>query len=392
MGGRAILILIMGVSYILLIFNTRTGNLSTNALINYLDYYSETNCHQIAVSGLNIAASHLYQDISWRGPLANIPMNSGTFTITFTSMGDTLAVTSIAVFEEVRDTVIAYFSSDNELVKYCWYTVDENGMAWTDGDSIYGPIHTNGTVNHQNKSSIVFTGKVTAGQGISPPPKNAKTKFLGGYEVGIYNTTVNNVSDIISSAVSGGYYYNSGGETLKIEFNNDGTVDIYQGSTKQYDDVLLSSITSNGVIYTTGNIEVTGGGKVDTPAGGITIGAGGTVTFKDQVTYLDNPLTNPNSNDLLAFVAWDDIYLDNTTKTDWNIQSVLMSVNGSLGAMDMNKNGTFNFLGSVYQDNRGNAKMFQSFNKRYRHDTRLNNIVPPAYPGMTDLRLLAWWE
>ena len=70
----------------------------------------------------------------------------------------------------------------------------------------------------------------------------------------------------------------------------------------------------------------------------------------------------------------------------------MMSINEGLTATNMNKNGTFNYLGSIYQDVRGNAKMFQSFMKKFRHDERLNTITPPFYPGASDLQLLAWWE
>ncbi len=392
MGGKASLILVMGVAYLLLIFQTQTGNISTHALDNYLDNYSKTISHQIAVSGMNIAAAKLYSNISWRGPLTNVSLNGGSFDIAFGGSGDTLIVYSIADFDGTPDTVIAYFSGTNELTKYAWYTAHENGVAWTPGDSIFGPIHTNGTLNHQNKSTIVFSGKVTAGKGIKPPPKRSKTQFLGGYEVGVYNTEVVDMGDISTTAATGGFDFVSGGDLLKIIFNADGTVDMYHDTTLIYDDELLGNIAPNGVIYTDGDLEVSGGGNVDTPAGGITIGANGTITFRDEVKYLDNPRTNPGSDDLLAFVAMDDLILDNSSKADWDLQCVLMSVSGSIAATDMNKNGTFTYYGSLYQSVRGNAKLFQSMNKRYYHDERLFDVTPPAYPGMSNLILLAWWE
>ncbi len=69
-----------------------------------------------------------------------------------------------------------------------------------------------------------------------------------------------------------------------------------------------------------------------------------------------------------------------------------MAVNGSLAALDMNKSGNFSYYGSYYQSSRGNAKMFQSFAKRYKFDTRLTNKRPPHYPTMSNLELIAWWE
>jgi hypothetical protein len=391
MGGKATLILVLGVSYILMTFNTRTGNNSTTVLDNYLDYYSRTVAHQIAVSGMNIAAANLYADPTWRTPMNNVPFNGGVFNISFKDTGDTLKVKSTTKFDTIEDSVIAYFTGFNDLLKYTYFTHHENGVAWAPGDSIFGEIHTNGTLNHQNDKTIVFTGKVTAGKGIKPPPKTSKTQFLGGYEVGVYVKEVTDINNLKSAALSG-WNYVSGGNTLKIEINNDGTVDVYENATKLYDDTLLSSLSPNGVIYTDGDLEIFGGGYLDTDYGGVTIGAGGNITLKDDIHYLDNPLTNPSSDDLLALVAWNDVIFDNQTKADWDVQSVLMSVNGSMTATQMNKNGTFNYLGSVYQSDRGNAKMFQSFDKKYRHDERLNTYRPPAYPGSTSLSLLYWWE
>ena len=392
MGGKAILILVIGVSYIITTFNMKTGNNSTVVLENYIDYYSRARSHQIAVSGMNIAAAKLYEDLTWRTAMTNVPLSGGVFNATFTDVGDTLKVVSTTSFNNVEDSVIAYFTASNNLLDYTLFTEDENGVAWVSGDSIFGPIHTNGTLNHGNKSDIVFTGKVTAGKGISPPPKTAKTQFLGGTETGVYINGVSDINKLINASTSGGWNYVSGGNTLTIEINNDGTVDVYENSTKLYDDTSLSALTGNGTIYTDGDLVITGGGNLDTDYGGVTIGAGGTITLEDDIHYYDNPLTNPSSDDLLALVAWNDIIFDNSSKSDWYIQSVLMTVTGSLTATNMNKAGSFNYLGSVYQEDRGNAKMFQSFQKKYYHDERLHTYVPPAYPGGGNLRLVYWYE
>lgn len=392
MGGKAILILVMGVSFILTSFNIKTGNNSVIVLENYLDYYSRARSHQIAVSAMNIAAAKLYDNLSWRTPYNHVPFCGGVFDLTFTDMGDTLKVISKTEFNGVEDSVFAFFTGSNNLLDYTYFTNNENGMAWVSGDSIFGPIHTNGTLNHGNKSDIVFTGKVTAGKGIKPPPKTSKTQFLGGTEVGVYVDDVSDVNKLINAATADGWNYVSGGNTLKIEINNDGTVDVWENATKLFDDTSLSALTNNGTIYTDGNLVITGGGYLDTDANGVTIGAAGTITIEDDIHYLDNPVTNPHSDDLLALVAWNDIIFDNHAKSDFDIQSVLMSVTGSLTATNMTKTGTFNYLGSVYQNDRGNAKMFQSFQKRYRHDQRLHTYKPPAYPGSSNLRLLYWYE
>lgn len=383
--------MVMGFVYIFSIYQLNTGNITTRAAGNFVDYYSRTVVHEIAVSGLNIAAANLYEDYSWRGPMQNIPFQGGSFDIVFGGTADTLKVYSISSYNEVTDTVIAFFTGQNSYTEYTLFTANENGVAWVAGDTVWGPIHTNGVLNHQNKSSIVFFGKASAGKTISSPPKNSKTQFLGGYEVGNFLPEVDNMNNLIIAAGSGGYTFPFVSDTMKLEFNSDGTLDLYRNSSKIYDDLSITSLTSNGAIYTAGPLVILGG-EVNTNPNGVTIGSAGNIILKDEISYANNPETNPNSDDLLALVAGNNIVVDNTTKTDWKVQAVLMCINGSLAATVMNKNGTFDYYGSVYQMNRGSAQMFQSFQKKYKHDERLNDKTPPYYPGMNKLRLIAWWE
>jgi hypothetical protein len=392
MGGRAALLIVMGLTFLFSAYQLKTGSVSTRAADNLAGFYSKKTAHQIAVSGLNISAAKLYQDNTWRGPMTNVPFRNGYFSLGFIATGDTLAVESCADYQGVKDTVVAYFSLSNPYTKYTFFTFEENGVSWAPRDTVWGPIHTNSTLNHQNDSSIVFNGKVTAGKGISAPPKNAKTQFLGGYEVGVYVPQVTNMTDLINAAMAAGFYSANPADTIKFEFNNDGTLDVYRNSAKIHDDVPFSAITTNGAVYATGPIVIYGPGPVNTPPGGITIGTAKTVDLLNTIKYADDPLSNPNSDDLLALVAWNDIIFHNDLMADWDMQCVLMSIDGSLAATDMNKDGNFNYLGSVYQKVRGNAKMFQSFEKKYFHDERLNHITPPFYPGASDLQLLAWWE
>ena len=392
MGGKAALIVVFTISLLFSAYRLKTGSTSSKAAENLSNYYSKTVAHQISISGLNIAAAKLYEDYTWRGPMVNVPFRGGNFSLAFQTSGDTLMVLSATKYYDINDTVAAFFESSNPYLKYTFFSGKENGVNWAPNDTIWGPVHTNTTLNHQNDESIVFYGKATAGKGISAPPKNAKTQFLGGYEVGVYVPEVTGMNDLINQAAWNGYSFPFSPDTMKVELNNDGTVDIYQNSVRIKDNVNFSALAPNGAIYSPGPVVIFGPGKVNTPARGISIASGDNVILRTQVSYADDPVTNPNSDDILALIAMNDIIFDNSTITDWYVQTVLMAINGSLTATNMNKAGHLDYLGSVYQSERGNAKMFQSFQKNYRHDERLNYIKPPFYPGAANLRLLAWWE
>jgi hypothetical protein len=392
MGGKAALIVVFGLTFLFSSYQLRTGSVTTRAAENLFRYYDKKMAHQISVSGLNIAAAKLYENNTWRGPMTHVPFRTGEFSLSFVNYGDTLLVASQGIYDGVTDTVMAYFSLDNPYTKYTFFTFQENGVNWAPNDTIWGPIHTNATLNHQNNASIVFFGKVTAGGGISAPPAHAHTQFLGGYEVGVYVPQVTNMTDLINAATSGGFLSANPADTLKIELNNDGSLDIYNNSTLIHDDIAFTALAPNSAIYAAGPIVIGGPGPVNTPAGGVSIGSGSTMSINNPFKYADDPETNPNSDDLLALIAMDNIIFDNQVIADWDMQCVLMTINGSLTTTVMNKNGNFDYLGSVYQNIRGNAKMFQSFMKKYKHDIRLNSMTPPFYPGANDLQLIAWWE
>jgi hypothetical protein len=392
MGGKAALIVVFGLTFLFSAYQLRTGSVTTRAADNLYTYYETKTAHQISVSGLNIAAAKLYEDNTWRGPMTHMPFRGGEFNLDFVNFGDTLVVACEGRYEGVIDTVMAFFSLNNPYTKYTFFTFQENGVNWAPNDTVWGPIHTNATLNHQNDASIVFFGKVTAGKGISAPPKNAKTQFLGGYEVGVYVPQVTNMTDLVSAATAGGFLSANAADTLKIEFNNDGTLDVFINSGLVHDDITFGALAPNSAIYAAGPVVVGGPGPVDTPTGGISIGSGSTMQLENPFKYADDPLTNPSSDDLLALISMDNINFNNQTIADWDMQCVLMTINGSLTATDMVKNGSFDYLGSVYQNVRGNAKMFQSFMKKYHHDIRLNHMTPPFYPGANDLQLIAWWE
>lgn len=393
MGGKASIYLVMGFTVILSFYLTDMARKSTRVVENVVDDYIRASAHQIAVSGMNLTASKLYQNPSWSSGFTNIPFQGGTFSVTMNIGSDTIEAISVSTYNSHNDTVRAYFAGSSIFTKYTAYTNNENGQAWAPGDTVWGPIHTNDVFNHQNKNNITFYGKVTAGKNIAPPPKSAKSNFIGGYEVGVYLPTVNNINSIISGASSGGYTWPYAPDTMKIQFLATGNIEVYRNSTPVYalPGTPLSTLAPNGAIYSSGAVEVLGG-IVNTPATGITIGAGTNIIFRDAVTYADNPETNPNSDDMIAFVSNGNIYFDNSTKVDWFMQGVLMCATGSLTAVDMNKDGTFNYYGSYYQQSRGNAKMFHSFTKKYKRDIRLDNYRPPFYPGMNSLTLVAWWE
>ncbi|MDZ7262806.1 MAG: hypothetical protein ONB05_11975, partial [candidate division KSB1 bacterium] len=156
MGGRASIFLVFGFAYLFSVYQLKMGNVTKRAVENYVEYYSRTRAHEIAVSGMNIAAAKVYSDSSWRSGMT-VPFQDGTLKIAFGAEADTFQVLSVGEYEGYVDTVIGYFcytsTGGNLYTQYTLFTANENGVAWSDGDTVWGPIHTNGVLNHQKKNT-----------------------------------------------------------------------------------------------------------------------------------------------------------------------------------------------------------------------------------------------
>jgi hypothetical protein len=298
------------------------------------------------------------------------------------------------------DSITAYFSNNMPISKYFWFTADENGVYWVTGDSIWGPVHTNGVL--KTSGSPVFFDKVTAQLGISPCPPDGSAQFLGGWEIGISNDIPTDMALLINAANMGNAaapvnsycLYN---RPVTFDFQADGSV-IRTVQGNPTDTVMVADIAPTGAIYSTAEVRVKGIFHGET-----TILTTSNMWIDDDLVYADNPLNNPNSTDLLGLVAMNNIYVtDNAANNDnIHIQACVMAINGSFTAQNYNTrpiSGLLNMTGSIVQKNRGPVGTFNTggvvtgFSKRYRFDSRLSTVSPPNYPFVKSLSLVSWWE
>jgi hypothetical protein len=305
---------------------------------------------------------------------------------------------------QIEDSVIAVFANSMPLSKYFWYTDDEKGVFWITGDTVWGPMHTNKTL--KTKGSPVFYGKVTAFQGISPAPWRWKNqaKFYGGWEVGVEVDMPTDMTPLLTAANTG-----NGGAPINtktmydketaFDFQSDGSV-IRTVYGDPPDTVMVADIAPTGVLYSTADVHVMGDFN-----GQLTVYSDNEIWIDDDLVYVDDPLTNPNSDDVLGLVAKNFINVtDNVANNnDVNIQAAILALTGSFRAENYNTRpvgGVLNLTGSVAQYHRGPVGTFygsgtiaSGFSKRYRYDGRFNVMSPPKFPTIQNsLRLVDWWE
>ena len=417
MFGKGTLIIVIGFVSAFSLYQLKLSRAVMSASDNFNYYFTRTQVHEQALTAMNFGINKVWADNVTNDSLT-VVADGCTSQVQIYEVGlDTVTLkvnTWNYAFDEehyalynkpkkVQDSVIAYFAYNQPISRYFWFTNNEAGVYWISKDTVWGPLHTNSVL--RTSGSPVFYGKVTAKRGIAPNPttRGNRAKFYGGWEVGIDNAVPTDMSPLINAATNGNggapmntkSLYN---QEVTFEFLSNGKVIRTVSSTT--DTVKITDIAPTGVIYSTRDVRVKG-----VMNGKLTIYSADDIFIDDDITYADDPLVNPSSDDILGLVANDDVIITNNSANNSNvvIQACIMATNGSFTAQDYNSRpvaGTIRLTGSVMQDRRGPVGTFSwwtnsimhGFSKRYHFDPRLSSISAPYYPYLRNLHLVAWWE
>ena len=430
MGGKAVLLVVVGFGIIFLTMGLNLNRNATRSVTNATDFFEDNIAHNIAVSGANFAANQIFLDPTWTNGYSNVDYQGGEFDVSVdivNSFRNIRRIISTGTFDGHTSTVKITLQPSN-FSKFGYYSVTEPpGIWWTTGDTVWGPFHTQDYL--RISGDPVFMGKTTTKYGIqyNGSSKNSNPEFNGGYEQGVdLPMPPSGVTDIAAAAASGGIkitgqsvvYLTFSGNNITYQYGNNGqptTVPASQFAPNgviyvEGGDVRLKGVITGQYTIATSSIDTTitmgggrrGGGRTQT------ITQGGNVYLDGDVTYSTNPLTNPNSTDMLGIVAENNVYItDNTQNSNnINIDAAIYCQNGSFTAENYNKrpvSGTINLLGGITQNVRGPVGTFSinhsgginirsGFNKSYRYDERLMFSSPPAYPNTGSFELDSWCE
>lgn len=420
MGGKAGIILVIGLAAILGYIGMNVNNVATQAVTNMSMYNAMTASHNLALAGANARLALFYQDTS----------NFATISRTFTgkhftgsyAAGISPAGTSRLVLRSVstyplgsgaslHDTVEVYFDRNkrNSFTLFAWMTDFEGNVFWITKDTVWGRVHSNG--NLHISGSPVFMQKATTAKGFDPPKVGKGTNqaiFKNGYETGVAPITLpNDLSEITNASVSGGRKY-TGDIYVTLHpgtaANNDGKAYIRSGNSASgpiIDSVALNDPGFNGVILGTARVNVEG-----TLDGKLTVSSQTSVYVQNDVLYERNPRF-VTSDDVLGLVAEQNVVVANNAANNnhCEIHGSVFARTGSLMAENYNTRpiaGELRLLGSIVQDTRGAVGTFSGstlnsgFSKRYRYDDRLadQSFRPPFYPGyyVSTYAITNWWE
>ena len=431
MGGRAILLLIVGFSMIFLLMGQNFGRISNEAVSNFSQYYSKGISHNIALSGANMAANQIFLDPTWTTGFDDVSFQGGTMNV------DVEIVDAFKNIRRINSTGI--FRGDTSIVqvtlqpskfsKFAYYSVDENGIWWTNGDTVSGPFHTQDYLRVAGHP--VFNGKTSTKMGIlrynSQNSSRGRRRGGGGGDNNVDNPILNGpyaqgvdlampptgIPDLKTAAGTGGYTFTNH-DTVYLTFSGDSIKYKYSYKGAQTT-ALASSFASNGVIFANNaTIRVKGVvkgqytiGVSDSTVyrrwGGSRSNGRGNVYIDDDIVYNSDPRTNPASTDMLGIVAKNNVYVtDNTpNRSNVNIDAAIYAETGGFGAEDYDSrpnSGTIYLLGGITQHTRQAVGTFGShgiatgFNKSYNYDNRLLYSFPPRFPDTGSFEIVSWYE
>lgn len=422
MGGKAAIILVMGLGFVLGYIALNLNSTATNTIQHMSVYSNMTASNNLARAGANVGLAKFYQDTTWYGTVTqtfNGPLLKGTFSATTTKMGgDTVRLRSVSAYPidsktTLRDTVEVFFdkSATKPFSIFAWMTNSENNVTWITGDTVWGRVHSNDNLRINGKP--VFYEKVTTSKNFSPKvgisPNSAI--FKKSYETGVATVDLpTDFNELITASTTGGkrYTQNPIWLTLSPGTSADGNGKVYVRTTQLgaiIDSVSLSDPSFNGVILGNGRVNVSG-----TLDGRLSIASMTDVYVQDNVLYEQNPVTTPTSDDMLGLIAENNVVVANNVanQSDCEIQASIFARNTSFTAESYNiglPRGNLKVLGSIVQKIRGPVGTFNGssppvlqtgYLKRYRYDDRLSDpyVRPPYYPGfrVKTYAITNWWE
>jgi hypothetical protein len=431
--GRSAIIMVMGLSLALAIFIPNTFRYSTQSYQNYLNYYYRTNAHYLAVSAANIAADSIYLNSAYRGSFSSDTLNGGTmgFSVTAISGTNFLQVMSYSKYQPFSgdstyvDTNIVILQPSS-FAKFCVALQTMSGVSWATGDTVWGPLHVQGTLNVSGVP--VFEGKVTVLTGTSPatlPSGSTNPKFLGGYQSGVSDVVPLSLYQVDTGASNHGklfhgYASGSGVHMLTILFKSNGKMKFTEtkGATvisqSGPNDTLISSLAPNSVIVIdTGCITVHG-----VFHGVATIGAtgaypNGNVYIDSNLTYATDPQTTAGSTDILGIVCDDSVLIplpptyvgtsggNHSVLNTLTIEAALFCRTGGFAPhldSHMGAQGDVTVYGSLASYSIGAFGVFSGstlsygYSNRFPFDQRFLSQSPPDYPNTGNYEVLAWRE
>jgi len=408
MGGKGAILLVLSFSILFLILGNRFNWLATNSIDNFIDYYSQTRAHNLAVSAANLAANALFLDGNWDEGFDEIDFSDGEITVEVSDIGDERLLTCIGTYNDISKEVKIRLKPSN-FAKFAYYMNLFGGSdKFHTGDTVWGPFHTNGKLS--TEGSPVFMSKVTTKLGLKMySPKDPK--FYGGYESGVEVPFEFDTTGIPTAAATGGKLFPVGPLDVRLVFNSDASVTYSTSTTGSgaWSAAVtepMATFAPNGVVWNPkGNLYVSG-----TVNGKYTIGVGqssgignGNVYLEDDLVYRTDPIDDPNCTDMLGIISGNNVFISDVPANyhDVNIHASILASKGGLAVENLNSfpsSGNLYIAGGIigYQNQSfglfSGTSLIHGFRLKLKYDERFMVATPPKFPLTNGFEIVSWFE
>jgi len=428
MGGKAAILLVLGFGLIFLIVESNFNKLSVRAVENSTEYYSRTVAHNIAVSGINLALNKIFIDNSWSEGFSELDYEGGKINVDITDNYDLINVKSTGTYGNAEKLLIVKLQPSS-YAKFGWYIQNMSSKIFTTGDTVYGPFHSQSTLNIDGDP--VFFGKVTTLHGFNPDPKHWASrgydpKFYGGLETGVDIPLENNYDFADQKAAALDAMNNFGGSCyfantdLWLKLNGNGTITYRTGNgadTSLYSQPItlpLAEMAPTGLIYLSlGNVYLSGelNGQLSIVAGESSGLGNGNIYLYDDVTYVDAPMVYEGNNqyaptssdDMLGLMSSNNLIISDTipNENDIRIDASVFCAHGGVQAENINtisNHGKIYVRGGVIAAKEENVVKiendgtFKGFKKHVIYDERFLLKSPPLFPRTDNFEIVSWYE
>jgi len=408
--GKLAFFLVLGFSTIFLVMGHNANSVSSRSVENMLDYHAKTVAHNIAISGANLAANEIFLNSNWKTGYSSVAYEDGYLDANVVVLDPFLNIrklTTTGTYRGVTKNVEVILKPSN-FSKFAYYSEDEGSIHWHDGDTVWGPWHSQDDITVSQ--SPVFFGKVTTKKGLKYKNPPYTPEFQGGIETGVdvpFPSTA--ISDLQNLATTDGFYFDgSGYELVELQFDADSIkYRIWNNKsdykyppvgpdTAQWNSHLASDFAPNGVIYLNNQqLRIRG-----TVKGQYTVASNSDMYIDDDIVYNTDPRIDPTSTDLFGIVCKEKIYIADNDPNNNNIElhASIFSQDKGFGAENPGgrpNSGELRLLGGMQQHKRelvSNPWPTHGFSKRYRYDERLMFASPPGYPGTGNLEIVSRFE
>jgi len=404
--GKSIIIYVTGFMTIFALQLRNMGDTGNYAAMNLYSGYENIMAGNIANSGAEYALAKITQLGSWYDGLDNQAFADGTVNVTVTDRPDmgsgVLEIASYAAYGNAFDSTRVFLTAQiisDRFSRFSYFSNTEPVIWFYSQDTLFGPVHTNGQFHMTG--TPVFYGLVSSVSSDYAENGYTAPRFFGGTDFGRNPIELNpDFTELQQAAFGDGHLYQ--GSTLYIEFTGDTT---YRYRTGYFGSWNTRDLPDNGVIACDRDIYVEG-----TLDGQVTIVSWDDIFITDDILYADDPETNPESEDVLGLVAYDDVIVkDNSAnRGGCTIQAAILAKDGSFKAENIyfSPSGRLELYGGIVQERRGAVGALGSpptgFEKYYKYDERMELIYPPYYPvasGSLDnldrkayVKIISWIE